>query len=635
MTIGRRADGVYLCALAALTMAYGWGYRGVVGHEGGAAVPGAMLGVAICLGSGRADWYRRAAVAALFGAAGWAWGGSVSYMEQTMYSVSDSFPDVLYGYAMLFLIGALWAGIGGAILGLAFTLPRSHLNRFAGPFIAVCAAFLITYLVFFFNHAWKDVFERFTAEHMHDGDWFAALTVVIVCSVYAFFRPNERAEALLFVAGGVAWYVGYMGLTWFGGLAIAPPYRSESWSGVLGILVILLVYLYRAENRAALMMALYGTVGGGLAFALAVFVRHPIRVEWGPFASWGGATHWKIAEESFGLMMGLAIALAALRLIRGGLATAQEDVPREPLDFFAGFAVLVALMWMNLRRVPMAWMHRYQTISSEPMAGLFAWQWFVIVGLILTALALYGFYLYRCRRLAVVPPTSYGQGALMLLLLLWLTMLAAFMQDLPVAPHGLSLVDLSFLGLVVLVTAMVLRRRSAVANGSSAGALASDHRWRVGKGYAAAWLCVPLVLLLITSASMAMQDGAAPGARLRFGAHAYWREAAQIRGTWEVMGRAEGVGGEPVPEPSVKARTIRFRKNREIVVTNRDGSMDSQSHIWMHADSLVWLGWYGRVEDHAQQARVPIRLENERMYIPWPPDAAADNFIVLERQSGG
>ncbi|MDZ4861079.1 MAG: hypothetical protein SGI88_19075, partial [Candidatus Hydrogenedentes bacterium] len=69
----------YMCVLAAVVMAYGWGYRGIVGHEGGAMVPAAMAGLAVCLGSRRADWHRRAAVAGLFAAVGWSWGGSLSY----------------------------------------------------------------------------------------------------------------------------------------------------------------------------------------------------------------------------------------------------------------------------------------------------------------------------------------------------------------------------------------------------------------------------------------------------------------------------------------------------------------------------------------------------------------------------
>ena len=135
-------------ALAGVVMAYGWGYRGTVGHEGGAMVPGALLGLVLCLGSGRSDWHCRAAVVGLFAAVGWAWGGSISYMEQTFYVMSDSFPDVLYGYAMLFVIGALWAGCGGAILGLGLTESRSELERLARPFVAVCTAFFLVYLYF-------------------------------------------------------------------------------------------------------------------------------------------------------------------------------------------------------------------------------------------------------------------------------------------------------------------------------------------------------------------------------------------------------------------------------------------------------------------------------------------------------
>ena len=38
--------------LAALAMSVGWGFRGDYGHEAGAMVPGALLGLAICLALG-------------------------------------------------------------------------------------------------------------------------------------------------------------------------------------------------------------------------------------------------------------------------------------------------------------------------------------------------------------------------------------------------------------------------------------------------------------------------------------------------------------------------------------------------------------------------------------------------------
>ena len=42
---GASAHPLFYCALPAFMMAYGWGYRGTVGHEAGAMVPGALLGL--------------------------------------------------------------------------------------------------------------------------------------------------------------------------------------------------------------------------------------------------------------------------------------------------------------------------------------------------------------------------------------------------------------------------------------------------------------------------------------------------------------------------------------------------------------------------------------------------------------
>ncbi len=80
---GKNAPNTFFVVIfTALTMSYGWGYCGAVGHEGGAMAPGAMLAMALCLASGRLDWIKRTAVAALFGAVDWAWGGSLGSMAQ-------------------------------------------------------------------------------------------------------------------------------------------------------------------------------------------------------------------------------------------------------------------------------------------------------------------------------------------------------------------------------------------------------------------------------------------------------------------------------------------------------------------------------------------------------------------------
>ncbi len=453
----QRSNAAYLCVLAALTMAFGWGYRGVVGHEGGAMVPGALLGMAVCLASGRLDWYRRAAVAGLFGAVGWAWGGSFSYMEHPKYTVSDSFPDVLYGYAMLFFLGALWAGVGGAILGLAFTQPRSRLQRFVGPFTAICAAFLSVHLYLLFSPAPRQFFMRLTVEHFHDCDWHAATIAAVISAIYWLVRPKDRPATSLFFWCAVGWWASYLAFTKLGGLRLAPPHRSEGWSGVLGILVVLVIYLVRQQNRAALMLCMYGLLGGGIAFAAAVFIRHPFYVEWGPFAAWRQRATWKIAEESFGFLMGLAIALGVLRLLRGGLGPPDEDVPRKPLDIYAVFVMLIAMMWVNLRRAPMAWVYRYHSALDEPVLGMMPGLWYLIGGCLFTAVALYGLYLYSRDALVIVPPTSYGKGTIVFLFLTWMPVVGAFIQQQPdPRKEVLLLVGMSFWVPAVLMTWMVI-----------------------------------------------------------------------------------------------------------------------------------------------------------------------------------
>ena len=74
--------------LGALSLSIGWGIRGNFGHEIGAALPGALAAMAICLTAGRSDWLERIHFFAMFGAIGWSFGGSMSYMQVVSYTHS-------------------------------------------------------------------------------------------------------------------------------------------------------------------------------------------------------------------------------------------------------------------------------------------------------------------------------------------------------------------------------------------------------------------------------------------------------------------------------------------------------------------------------------------------------------------
>jgi len=629
---GGTIHAIAYCSLAATIMAYGWGYRGTVGHEGGAMAPGAMLGMVLALASGRLEWRRRSAVMGLFAAAGWAWGGSLSYMEQTLYALSDSFPDVLYGYAMLVFLGGLWAGIGGAVLGLAMTEPRSELERLTRPFTAICGVFFAVYLCFFFIPDWKEACETFGVRYLHDSDWLAAAITLLVGAFYWLARPKDRPATAPFFWCAAAWWVGYLTLTQWGGLRLGPLHRSESWGGILGILVALIVYLKRRRNRAALMLCLYGILGGGLGFALAVFIRHPFAVRWGPISTWPQMPQWRIAEVSFGFLMGLAMALGVLRLLRGGLRPAEEDTPRAPLDVYAVFVILVALFWINFRRHAEPWLTRFEREGGDNLFGLPLWAWYCVAGFLATGPFLFALYRYLRGDRLLVPQSPFGKGTAVTLFLVWATLAGYTLDDMP---KNQTLIGHLILWIpAALATWLLLffstRTRQAKAP-PSATAGPSDPMWQVGVRYWFLWCTAPFILLAIAATSMAMQDGPHAAGRKRFGPEAYWRQTARLLGTWRTVSRAENLSEPGTSDGELPVRQLEFRSNRDVIATLSSGEVVADAHRWFLKNQYTWLHWYAKAEGHPERAEVPLQFRNGRLYVAWPPEEQDEGYLVFER----
>src|SRR5665213_3209914 len=110
--------------LTGLSVSIGWGIRGQFGHEYGAALAGALGGMAVALLSGRKDWLRRIPFFAVLGAIGIAFGGSMSYGKEIGYVQSSDPATVLYGFACIFVIGFLWAAVAGTGIALPVFLNR-------------------------------------------------------------------------------------------------------------------------------------------------------------------------------------------------------------------------------------------------------------------------------------------------------------------------------------------------------------------------------------------------------------------------------------------------------------------------------------------------------------------------------
>src|SRR5438552_7149882 len=164
--------------LTGLSLSIGWGIRGNFGHEYGAMIPGALTAMAAVLLSGREDWWRRIAYFAFFGALGWSFGGSMSYMQVIAYTHSGHSGSVFYGFACLFVIGFLWAAMGGASASLPAFLTREKLTEFFVPLSAVFVAWLIQdFVVAKWVHQ-DPAFRQNSPLYWYDTDWVAALGAI-------------------------------------------------------------------------------------------------------------------------------------------------------------------------------------------------------------------------------------------------------------------------------------------------------------------------------------------------------------------------------------------------------------------------------------------------------------------------
>ncbi len=528
-----------LFLFSAVAMCYGWGWRGSYGHEAGAMVPGALVAMAVCLGSARPGWYRRCAVAGLCGAIGWAWGGTLTNMEHRLYILSDTPVDVVYGFACIGLVGLLWSGIGGAILALAFTRPRSELNRFIGPLTVVGTAFLLTYLYFFFRPAAFEAYAAYTEEEWHDGEWLAALTIPIVLVPYWFIRRGDRPATRLILECTAAWWIGYLALTKFGGIELAPPYRSEVWAGVIGILVALLLHHWRQRDRAAVVFTAYAMLAGCIGFILALQIHVPFATGWGYFAP---LSAWKHAEESFGFFMGFGVAMGAGRLIQGNLEPPSEDVDRRRLDVFAGFVLVVVMSWMNLKKNAWHWRVRSDVLPAEPLAyfkepfpQFEPWAYFLIAGILWTLPVLYGLRLYRRGSLALAPASAYGKGALLFLVVTGVSLAAVIAKRVADYKNPSAMMSgFSFLALAAIATWMLIARSGDALRArepTAAPKSAADPSWKLGWRYWAVWAWVPLHICIASAIALKIEDGPwrreDGKERHRFGPDATWRREAE------------------------------------------------------------------------------------------------------------
>jgi hypothetical protein len=404
-----------------LSLSIGWGIRGNFGHEYGAMIPGALAALAAALLSGREDWQRRAAMFAFFGALGWSFGGSMSYMQVIAYTHSGHSGSVLYGFACLFLIGFLWAAIGGAGSALPACLTDEQLAEFFVPLITVFAAWILQDLVIEHWLPTLPEYRHTNPLYWYDTDWVAALVAILAVLGLAVARRRLDSASVLILHVAVGWWLAFLLLVNLLGWRMTPP-RGDNWAGCIGMVAGLWVYFQRRGLHGIIFASLLTGLIGGFGFATADLLKL--------IGIAGGAqTNWhSLLEQSYGFINGVGLAVALVWLARRAprLATGSA-LPRWTHTFAAAFVLLI-ITYVNLRRGPESWVKA--KAMPEMLLGLSAGAWFNLayIGLAAAFLALAS--AHRRRTIPLLAQTPLVGGQLLYLVFLWWMVLGNFARAL-------------------------------------------------------------------------------------------------------------------------------------------------------------------------------------------------------------
>lgn len=406
-----------LILLTALSLSIGWGIRGNFGHEAGAMIPGALAAMAAVLLSGREDWHRRVAYFAAFGAVGWSFGGSMSYGQVIAYTHSGHSLSVIYGFASLFLIGFLWAAVGGAGTALPAYLSREQLTELFPPLITL---FLVWWARDLLEHhliATHPAFRQNDPLYWYDSDWTAVLLAIVTVGAMALVRRRlDRASALI-LHMAVGWWIGMLVLVVLLDWRMTPP-RSDNWAGCVGMVIGMWVYLQRNGLGGVTHASLVTGFIGGFGFSAAVMLKLVGMTS-------GLETNWhSIMEQSYGFINGIGVAAAMLLAVARAPQVSDDPSVRRWTDWFAPAFVLLLVTYLNVQKNPERWVEA--KAMPQFLYGLAAEHWYNIGYLVLSAAIVWLLIAHTRRPLAAMPSLWLGRGQLLYLAFLWWMVVANF-----------------------------------------------------------------------------------------------------------------------------------------------------------------------------------------------------------------
>jgi len=252
----RRAAWLW-CILGAVAMSLGWGLRGSIGGGSlGAMIPGAMIGLVICL---LLDRHADAGRIAAFAAIGVGFGGQETYGQTVGLSLqAETFWWAILGFVIK---GAVWGLLGGAFIGIALDRQRHTTAQILAGFALMIFGTWLGWLylnnpklIYFSNR-----FDR-PREELWAGLWLGGLLLL------AWLRSRVPSLFALYgaIGGGIGFGLGAslqpMGRGVWAGMPLGWWKAMElTFGALLGLAYVLCAWRLRSQLAGATSTATAGS----------------------------------------------------------------------------------------------------------------------------------------------------------------------------------------------------------------------------------------------------------------------------------------------------------------------------------------------------------------------------------------
>ena len=156
-----------------------------------------------------------------------------------------------------------------------------------------------------------------------------------------------------------------------------------------------------------------------------------------------GLDYWKWMEQLFGWIMGMGVGLAFLVYLRRNLIPPEENKSSGSLNTVGLVFLLIVMMWNNLYKNVRNWAKGNHI--PENFFGIRTYWWFLLVGILISAIVLMAIIRHHHQRLSLAPSSAFGRGQLLFLIILWIAIIGAFVQAFPgMARKGVFFVHTTF-----------------------------------------------------------------------------------------------------------------------------------------------------------------------------------------------